>query len=228
MHPDEEALASIALGEEVSPDQAAHAMSCAHCGVLVAEVRAIMVLARDASGETLLAPPASVWRAVAAELGPATGGVDRPAERRRRPPSWLAVAAGVAVGVVLGAVGPRLMPQQVPPAPQVLARAELKTLDSNTPGGAVELLEGQDPTLDLRIRVTPLDAGPGYLEVWLINTDLERMVSIGVLPNGSGGEDFVVPRRLIDQGYVIVDISVEQLDAEPEHSGKSLLRGSLT
>lgn len=226
MHPDEEVLASIALGEEVSPDQAAHAMSCAHCGVLVAEVRAIVALARDASGETLLAPPASVWRAVAAELGPDSGA--GPARRRPRPPSWLAVAAGVAVGVVLGVVGPRLVPQEVPPAPQVLARAELKTLDTNTPGGAVELLEGPDPALDLRILVTPLDEGPGYLEVWLINTDLERMVSIGVLPNGSGGEDFVVPRRLIDQGYVIVDISAEQLDARPEHSGKSLLRGSLT
>jgi hypothetical protein len=37
-----------------------------------------------------------------------------------------------------------------------------------------------------------------------------------------------VPRSLIDQGYVIVDISVEQLDSSPEHSGESLLRGSLS
>ena len=59
-------------------------------------------------------------------------------------------------------------------------------------------------------------------------TSVKRMVSIGVLPNGSSGQDFVVPRALIDQGYVIVDISREQLDGSPAHSGDSLLRGSLS
>ncbi len=234
MHPDEEVLASIALGEEVTREQAAHATSCPQCGVLVAELRETMALARDASGEALLAPPETVWRAIQAELGAATpvpeagAPADELAPRRRRPLAWLAVAAGVVAGVVLGVIGPRLLPQPATPAPQVLARAELRTLDTSTPGGDVELLAGQDPSLDLRMRVTPLDAGPGYLEVWLINTDLKRMVSIGVLPNGSSGQDFVVPRSLIDQGYVIVDISVEQLDSSPEHSGESLLRGSLS
>lgn len=228
MHPDEEVLASIALGEEVAPEESTHAMGCPQCSVLVAELRETMTLARDASGEVLLTPPGSVWRTVAAEVGSPTGVVsDELAPRRRRPLGWLAVAAGVVAGVVLGAIGPRLLPQPTSPAPQVLARTELRTLDTSTPGGDVELLAGQDPSLDLRIRVTPLDAGPGYLEVWLINTDLVRMVSIGVLGNGSSGQDFVIPRGLIDQGYVIVDISVEQLDESPEHSGKSLLRGSL-
>ena len=129
---------------------------------------------------------------------------------------------------MLGVIGPRLVPQPVPPASQVLARAELRTLDTHIPGGGVELIQGQDPALDLRIRVTPLDAGPGYLEVWLINTDLVRMVSIGVLPNGCSNQDFFVPRALIEQGYVIVDISREQLDGSPVHSGDSLLRGSLS
>jgi hypothetical protein len=258
MHPDEEVLASIALGEEVSPDEAAHAMTCPQCRVFVAELRETVALARDASGEVLASPPDSLWRAIAAELGPPAlpgdpvlvdpspadplaadrtqvgagrvdvGAVDELSRRRRRPLVWVAVAAGVAIGVVIGAIGPRLLPQQASPTPQVLARAELRTLDTKTPGGDVELLAGHDPSLDLRIRVTPLDAGAGYLEVWLINTDLARMVSIGVLPNGSSGEDFVIPRGLIDQGYVIVDISREQLDNRPEHSGNSLLRGSLT
>ena len=252
MHPDEEVLASIALGEEVRPEQAAHASGCRRCGVLVAELQQTLALARAASGELLSSPPESVWRAVAAELAPTAPGpvdevvsrnavvaldevapmgdapVDEVARRRRRPLAWVGVAAGVAVGVVIGVIGPRLLPQPAPPTAQVLARAELKTLDTSTPGGDVELLAGQDPALDLMVRVTPLDAGDGYLEVWLINTDLARMVSIGVLPNGSSGEVFVIPRGLIDQGYVIVDISREQLDTKPEHSGKSLLRGSLT
>lgn len=228
MHPDDGVVAAIALGEEVTPAQAAHVESCPQCGVLVAELGETMAQARDGSGEALISPPDTVWRAIAAEMGSAIPGpVDELAQRRRRPLTWLGVAAGVAAGVVVGVIGPRLLPQPASPAPQVLARAELKTLDTSTPGGDVELLAGQDPALDLRIRVTPLDAGPGYLEVWLINNDLKRMVSIGVLPNGSSGQDFVIPRELIDQGYVIVDISKELLDASPEHSGKSLLRGSL-
>lgn len=244
MHPDEEVLASIALGEEVRPEQAAHAMSCPKCGVLVAELRGTLALARDAAGEVMVSPPDSVWRAVAAELAPPAirsvtampvdaepvddVPLDAVSVRRRMPLAWLAIAAGVVVGVTIGVVGPRLLPPPAPPTAQVLARAELKTLDTATPGGDAELLAGQDPALDLRIRVTPLDAGNGYLEVWLINTDLARMVSIGVLPNGSSGEVLVIPRRLIDQGYVIVDISAEQLDTRPEHSGESLLRGSLS
>ena len=233
MHPDDEVLATIALGEQVTLAQAAHVESCPQCGALFAELRETMALARDGSGAALLSPPDSVWRAIAAEMGSATPvPVDELAPRRRVPLTWLGVAAGLVVGVVVGVFGPRVLPQPAPPpappVPQVLARAELKTLDTSTPGGDVELLVGQDPTLDLRIRVTPLDAGPGYLEVWLINNDLKRMVSIGVLPNGSSGQDFVIPRDLIDQGYVIVDISKELLDASPEHSGESLLRGSLS
>ena len=34
-------------------------------------------------------------------------------------------------------------------------------------------------------------------------------------------------RTLIDQGYVVVDISKEQFDDKPAHSGDSLLRGQL-
>ena len=232
MHPEDEVLAAIALGEEVTPDQAAHAVGCAQCGVLVAELRETVRLAEDGYAEALVTPPETVWGAVVAEMATSTPvpvpvPVDELARRRRPRWPWLAVAAGVVVGVMVGAVGPRLLPQPSAPAPQVLARAPLETLDTRTPGGDVELLAGQNPSLDLRVRVTPLDASPGFLEVWLINTDLKRMVSIGVLPNGSSGEDFVIPRTLIDNGYVIVDISAELFDDSPEHSGDSLLRGSL-
>ncbi|MGO4602380.1 hypothetical protein [Terrabacter sp. 2YAF2] len=38
---------------------------------------------------------------------------------------------------------------------------------------------------------------------------------------------FPVTQGLIDQGYVIVDISKEQFDDKPAHSGDSLLRRQL-
>ena len=81
--------------------------------------------------------------------------------------------------------------------------------------------------LDLTVATTsPLDAGDGYLEVWLLNADGKRMVSVGVLGPGEQGS-FPISQSLIDQGYVIVDISREHFDESPAHSGDSLLRGKL-
>jgi len=67
----------------------------------------------------------------------------------------------------------------------------------------------------------------GGAEAWLINSELKRMVSVGVLPSRATEQDLRVTRSLIDQGCVIVDISREKFDDRPQHSGDSLLRGSL-
>ena len=89
----------------------------------------------------------------------------------------------------------------------------------------------QEPTVrdpDLAVRTDPLDApSGGYLEVWLINEDLQRMVSVGVLRPGVADQSFTIPQELLDEGYVIVDISREGFDASPEHSGDSIVRGAL-
>jgi hypothetical protein len=63
--------------------------------------------------------------------------------------------------------------------------------------------------------------------VWLINKDLERMVSVGVLEPGERDQSFAIPQELLDQGYVIVDISREGFDDAPQHSGDSVVRGTL-
>jgi len=54
------------------------------------------------------------------------------------------------------------------------------------------------------------------------------MVSVGVLPNGSNAQEFPITSTLLEQGYVIVDISREPFDDRPQHSGDSLLRGTLS
>ena len=85
----------------------------------------------------------------------------------------------------------------------------------------------QDGRLDLAVSTQPIDPGNGYLEVWLINKDLKRMVSVGVLEPGEEAQSFAIPQALLDQGYVIVDISREGYDESPQHSGDSVVRGTL-
>jgi hypothetical protein len=53
------------------------------------------------------------------------------------------------------------------------------------------------------------------------------MVSVGVLEPGEPAQSFAIPQALLDQGYVIVDISREGYDDSPQHSGDSVVRGTL-
>jgi anti-sigma-K factor RskA len=76
------------------------------------------------------------------------------------------------------------------------------------------------------VQARALGGDDGFHEVWLINLDGTRMVALGVLAEGDTGE-FDVPRGLLDEGYRIVDISVEPDDGDPTHSGVSLARGEL-
>jgi hypothetical protein len=164
--------------------------------------------APDASEAAPAAPPAPVVR------------LERGA--RRRTAAWAAalVAASLVVGLLTGrAIWGSTGGGQV-------SQVALATLDTRRTEGEARLVRAASG-LDLQVTTdTPLDAGNGYLEVWLINADGKRMVSVGVLRPGEPGS-FPVTQALIDQGYVVVDISKEQFDDKPAHSGDSLLRGQL-
>lgn len=146
---------------------------------------------------------------------------------RRRPRTLLAAAcaAGIAVGSLLTYAVTRAG-SATEPAPARVAAAELTPLGSQTLIGEADLIDSGSQ-VELSVRTEPLDPGSGYLEVWLINKDLKRMVSIGVMPPGARTTVLPVTRQLIDQGYVIVDISREAYDDKPAHSGNTLARGAL-
>jgi hypothetical protein len=141
---------------------------------------------------------------------------------RRRTAAW--AGALVAASLVVGLLAGRAI--WSPKESGSVSQVALETLDTRQREGEASVVRAGDG-LDLNVATDrPLDAGDGYLEVWLINSDGKRMVSVGVLRPGETGT-FPISQALIDQGYVVVDISKEQFDDKPAHSGDSLLRGKL-
>ena len=182
-------------------------------------------------------PPAAPSQTAPSEAEPATPHTGDELERRRAGRSgsedrrrgrrlsigWGAglAAASLAIGLLAG----RAIWQPETPT-QPVAQVALSTLDTKQDEGKAMVVRSGDG-LDLTVATSkPLDAGDGYLEVWLLNADGKRMVSVGVLAPGDKAS-FPISQTLIDQGYVIVDISREKFDGSPAHSGDSLLRGKL-
>ncbi len=89
--------------------------------------------------------------------------------------------------------------------------------------GLAELVE-RDGSLELRLSTSGLDAGDGFLEVWVINTEVTQLVSLGPLRTDGIYE---LPPGLDPSSFPIVDVSVEPIDGVPAHSGVSVLRGQL-
>jgi hypothetical protein len=239
-HVDLDRLAALVLDPtDGSEDERAHVESCAECAAALA---ALTDVRRLAGAEALVPAPPRVRERVMQEVRstrpePRESGVAEPVslttrrERRRRGiPVW-AAAAAAAVALVAGLGLGRLTlgePEQPGPPDQgsVVAAADLTALDSDAGRGTASAVR-HDDTITLRVKARELGDEDGFHEVWLINVDGKRMVALGVLAPGDLGE-FDVPRGLIDEGYRIVDISVEPDDGDPTHSGVSLARGELT
>ena len=236
-HPDEEQLAGTALGlDELAPGAREHLERCDECAHTVAELRRTAALVAGSAAAlgapgAWESPPSRVWDRIAARVADDVAGVvpigarrpDQPIRQRRRRWPWAAgmAAAGLVVGLLTGrAVWDEAAPPALP-----AAQAELDTLDTQQRLGEAAVV-GTGSGVKLEVTTTSaLDAGDGYLEVWLINRDGKRMVSIGVLDTEKGL--FPISQSLLDQGYVVVDISRESFDDQPAHSGDSLVRGTL-
>lgn len=110
--------------------------------------------------------------------------------------------------------------------PTVVSTAQLASLDASAADRGRAQVRRHDDRVVLHVEAAQLDGPDGIREVWLINEDGERMVSLGLLTQGETG-DFEFPAGLLDEGYRIVDISYEPGDGDPTHSGESLARGTL-
>ena len=174
------------------------------------------------SDETANDKPVSV---VAASDETTDAGGEKPIAGRRRK-WWPIVAAAAALGLVVGAGATVIINRN---DVQVAASTALSALPGHTGHGTAELLRTpNDP--ELRVSVDgpqPADP-PSYREVWLINSDGQRMYSLGVLPE-SGTGTYPLPTLLANglDGFTIVDVSIEPYDGNPAHSRNSQVRGSL-
>ena len=238
-HPDDELLAALAMDDldDVPAQARAHVAGCPHCSRAVDELRRTAMLVR-ASASLQPGPAPHVWEGVLREVRepsdavaaePAAPAVPRPRGRR----SWSvpAVAAAVVVALALGAGVGVLWGRRtddVPP-PEAndtfLARAELSTVDGVAARGQAAVVR-RHGKVELRVWGDDLGDDAGVHEVWLLNEDGKRMVALGLLGEGDAGT-FAMPARLLDQGYVVVDVSLEPDDGDPTHSGDSLARGEL-
>lgn len=240
-HVDAEVLALLALGEPASDADQAHIAACDQCAEMVASLTATARTGRTVTdADVLVAPSPEVWNRISAELGLGAGTSAAgsradaapdvtPEPRaavvplRRRPAPWL-VAAAAAAGIVVGAAGVSLWPDAGAGA-EVVAEASLDPLPGWDASGdaAVERSDDGRLTLVLHLEGTPEDEG--FREVWLIDREVTRLISLGVLAGTDGR--FMLPSGIDLSDFAVVDVSQEPIDGDPAHSGDSILRGVL-
>ena len=146
--------------------------------------------------------------------------------RRARPATWLLAAAGIG-GIVVGGVATAAIvgPSTSGTDATVAASVDLAPLPAWDASGSAELGVTPDGQQVLTVSVTADEPSDGYREVWLIDTNVEGMVSLGIL-DGSNGE-FVIPDGVEVGDFPIVDVSLEPFDGDPTHSGDSIVRGQI-
>jgi Anti-sigma-K factor rskA len=248
-HLNAELLAGHALGQtdDLDAEQLKHVASCPQCRAEVDQLHRIVELAQEGPGpDSPPIPEQAMWRNIAAELsigqaasptpGPAAEASVRPEPSQPTAPpqgrrglrrGFLALAA--AIGLIAGVGGTVLVDNLREPEAQIVASATLNPLPGQSGQGTAQLVR-QGETTQLQVSVTGEAPPPAeeYREVWLINTDGERMYSLGVLPVGGAGA-YVVPAGLDDSldGFTIVDVSLEPYDGNAAHSLNSQVRGTL-
>ena len=251
-HIDPDSVALAALGEPLPAVDRAHLTECADCAREVASLSATVAVGRAAGGEPPVPAPDAVWERIRGVLGldpalvPAaddpgpgtvgavgTVGAEHTPDVGRRPGAprgrsrfvALAAAAGLVVGAAGGGLVVAATRDDGPAEPSVLAEAVLDALPGWSATGDALVEEEPDGRRTLVVRLAG-DEGDGFREVWLLDRDATRLVGLGVLDGDEGR--FSIPVGLDLDDYALVDVSAEQFDGDPSHSGDSILRGELS
>ena len=178
-------------------------------------------------------PPADVWAGIEQQLADEPAPVIDLARRRSavRAP-WL---LGVAAALVLVVVGVAVVMNRSTDE-TVVATAELvHDADAFDPLGAGAAASARLVERDGGFEIVLDDAAfpavdeDADLELWLIEADdTGTIVDVAPVALVSGPGSYAVPPSLDVSTHRIVDISIEPRDGDDAHSGRSILRGTLT
>ncbi len=127
-------------------------------------------------------------------------------------------ALGAASTVVLGQLINR-------PNAEVIQAIGLDPLPGWEAEGTATLKQSNGDTI-LVIDLPEPEMDDGFREVWLIDSNVERLVSLGTMTGDHA--EFTIPAGLDLDEYVVVDVSREHFDGDPTHSGDSIVRGVLS
>jgi hypothetical protein len=199
------------------------------------------ILADMTAADTKLeTPPADLWQAIEADLAEPVAPVVSLAERRSSTTLATTLVA-MAAALVLLAGGAWLLSNvgdDDEANDTVVALASLEwdedafdPLGADASAGASLRSDGDQFTVSLADAVLPATADEDAdLELWLIapdaNGEVADLVSLGVV-DPADLDSFEVPAAYDTDEFSVVDISVEPRDGNPEHSGRSILRGAL-
>lgn len=157
--------------------------------------------------------------------GPAGDGSAPVVELRRRRTAWVAAAA--AAGLVVGGVGGAVWMDRVraDEAAAVVAEVALDPLPGWSASGDAFVEQTSDGARTLVVTLDGDVDDSAFREVWLIDRDVTKLVSLGVLEGADGR--FSIPAGLDLAEFPVVDVSEEPFDGNPAHSGDSIIRGVL-
>lgn len=238
------ALLTLDGAAALPPDAAAHLESCDRCRDEHTAYLAVDAALRDPI--ELERPSEDVWARIAAELD--SEPVDLSSRRgptAAEPPGEIApvvplrpggsaegrwirrLAFAAAASFALGAGSTVVLGQLLtrPSAPEVIQSIGLEPLPGWSEEGTATLQSSNGGTV-LVIDMPQPAMDDGFREVWLIDRNVERLVSLGTMTGDRG--EFTIPEGLDLDEYVIVDVSREHFDGDPTHSGDSIVRGALS
>ncbi|TFV80882.1 anti-sigma factor [Microbacterium sp. dk485] len=252
-HLDPERMALLAIGEGAEDGERSHLDDCPQCAAELDELAFAVSVGRATvdvgEWET---PPERVWEGILADISapraeqptespepaaaasappappaapspPAAGAGSPPAAPRGRTRMLFTLAASVALLLVIVGIGVAVRPSQ----PVEVAAASLDAFPAH-PGarGSATVIETDDRERVVRVTLdADADTGDGSREVWLITADATALVSLGTLEGSEG--TFPIPPDIDIDEYVLVDVSLEPEDGDPQHSGDSIVRGEL-